>query len=135
MNVFSTELVLENGKYFVTPYGAKIEVTGQKAEMLKRNGVGSRELVLGVRPEHMTLTDKANPAAVRCTIPVSEMMGSELHLHVLAPNGDKLIVRVPTVSLEDEQRKAMAYGNKIYVTCEGKVMHFFDAESQKNLLC
>ena len=134
MNIFPTNLVAENGKYFVTPYGAKIEVTGQKAEMLKNNGVGSREVVLGVRPEHLTLTTKENPAAICCTIQVSEMMGSELHLHVLAPNGDKLIVRVPTVSLEDEQRKAMAYGKQIYVTFEGKVMHFFDAESQKNLL-
>ena len=134
MNVFPTNLVVENGKYFVTPYGAKIEVTGQKAEMLKNKGVSSRELVLGVRPEHMTLTDKSNPAAIRCTIQVSEMMGSELHLHVLTASGDKLIVRVPTVSLEDEQRKAMAYGNEIYVTFEGKVMHFFDAETQNNLL-
>ena len=134
MNVFPTNLVQENGKYFVTPYGAKIEVTGQKAEMLKEKGVASRELVLGVRPEHMTLTTKDNAAAIRCTIQVSEMMGSELHLHVLTASGDKLIVRVPTVSLEDEQRKAMAYGNEIYVTFEGKVMHFFDAESQNNLL-
>ena len=134
MNVFTTNLVCENGKYFVTPYGAKIEVTGQKADLLKQKGVPSRELVLGVRPEHMTLTDKANPAAVCCTIQVSEMMGSELHLHVLTASGDKLIVRVPTVSLEDEQRKEMVYGNEIYVTFEGKVMHFFDAETQNNLL-
>ena len=134
MNIFGTNLVCEGGKYFVTPYGAKIEVTGQKAEMLKQKGIGSRELTLGVRPEHLTLTTKENPAAIECTIRVSEMMGSELHLHVLAPNGDKLIVRVPTVSLEDEQRKAMSYGNKIYVTFEGKVMHFFDGETQKNLI-
>ena len=134
MNVFPTDLVLENGKYFVTPYGAKIEVTGKKAEMLKEKGVGARSLVLGVRPEHMTLTTKENPAAVCCTIQVSEMMGSELHLHVLTATGEKLIVRVPTVTLEDEQRKAMSYGSKIYVTFEGKVMHFFDAETQNNLL-
>ena len=133
MNIFPTDLVEEGGKYFVTPYGAKIEVTGKKAQMLKQNGVGSRSVLLGVRPEHLTLTGKENPAAVRCTIQVSEMMGSELHLHVLAPNGDKLIVRVPTVSLDDEQRKTMAYGNEIYVTFEGKVMHFFDAETERNL--
>ena len=134
MNIFPTNLVQENGKYFVTPYGAKIEVTGKKADMLKEKGVSSRSLVLGVRPEHLTLTNKENPAAIGCTIQVSEMMGSELHLHVLTDSGDKLIVRVPTVSLDDEQRKAMVFGNKIYVTFEGKVMHFFDAETQNNLL-
>ena len=134
MNILDTNLVYENGKYYATPYGAKIEVTGQKAQLMQQKGLYSRAVTMGVRPEHLTLTNKENPAAIECTIQVSEMMGSELHLHVLAPNGDKLIVRVPTVSLEDEQRKNMAYGKKIYVTCEGKVMHFFDTESQKNLL-
>lgn len=134
MNTFKTQLVTENGKYYVTPYGAKIEVSGKKAEMLKEKNIGSGEIVLGVRPEHIVLTDPSNPAAIPCKIVVNEMMGSELHLHVVEENGDRLIVRVPTVSLDDEQRQAMAYGNTIYVTFEGKVMHFFDTETQKNLL-
>ena len=62
------------------------------------------------------------------------MMGSELHLHVLTDNGDKLIVRIPTVSLTDDQRRSLVQGTTIYVTFEGKVMHFFDEESQKNIL-
>ena len=134
MNIFKTNLVKENGKYFVTPYGAKIEVTGKKAEMLAQKNVGAGQILLGVRPEHLTLTDKNDPAAIPCTITVNEMMGSELHLHVVEENGDKLIVRIPTVALSDEQRKAMVYGSTIYVTFEGKVMHFFDEKSEKNLL-
>ena len=63
------------------------------------------------------------------------MMGSELHLHVNAnANGDKLIVRIPTVQLEDEERKALVYGAEMNVTFEGKVMHFFDPETERNLL-
>ena len=49
-------------------------------------------------------------------------------------NGDKLIVRIPTISLDDEERNSLVYGATIYVTFEGKVMHFFDEESEKNLL-
>ena len=75
-----------------------------------------------------------NPAAISCTIRVNEMMGSELHLHVVVENGDKLIVRVPTVTLDDNVRGAMVYGATVYVTFEGKVMHFFDPETEKNLL-
>ena len=134
MNTFKTNLVLENGKYYVTPYGAKIEVTGKKAEMLKENNVAAGEILLGVRPEHVTLTTKDDPAAIPCTIKVNEMMGSELHLHVVEDNGDKLIVRIPTVTLDDEQRKEMVYGKTIYITFEGKVMHFFDVNGDKNLL-
>ena len=62
------------------------------------------------------------------------MMGSELHLHVVEDNGDKLIVRIPTVSLDDDQRKALVYDSTLHVTFEGKVMHFFDPETETNLL-
>ena len=134
MNILKTNLVREGDKYFVTPYGAKIEVTGKKAQMLKDKNIESREILLGVRPEHMTLATENDAASIPCKIRVNEMMGSELHLHVVEDNGDKLIVRVPTVSLEDEQRSQMVYDNTIHVTFEGKVMHFFDTETQVNLL-
>ncbi len=134
MNTFKTELVCEGGKFYVTPYGAKIEICGNKAEMLKEKGIGSRQIILGVRPEHFTVSDKSDPAAIPCKITVNEMMGSELHLHVVEENGDKLIVRIPTIQLNDEERKSLVYGATIYVTFESKVMHFFDPETEKNLL-
>ena len=134
MNTFKTKLVREGDKYFVTPYGAEIEVTGKKAEMLRERNIGTRDIILGVRPEHMTLADQNDPAAIPSTIRVNEMMGSELHLHVTEENGDNLIVRIPTVMLDDEQRRNMAYGHKLFVTFEGKVMHFFDPETEQNLL-
>ena len=134
MNTFKTQLVFEGGKYYVTPYGAKIEVDGKKAEQLKAKGIDSREVILGVRPEHIVLANKTDPAAIPCKIVVNEMMGSELHIHAVEPNGDKLIVRIPTIRLTDEERKSLVYGTVIYVTFEGKVMHFFDAETEINLL-
>ena len=134
MNTFKTELVKEGDKYYVTPYGAKIEVDGKKADGLSAKGIDSREIILGVRPEHITLAKEGDPAAIPCQVVVNEMMGSELHLHVTVEGGDKLIVRVPTVSLEDEVRNSLGYGSTIYITFEGKVMHFFDEDSQNNLL-
>ena len=134
MNTFKTGLAIDNGKYYVTPYGAKIEVTGKKADQLKAKGINGGEIILGVRPEHFVLANENDPYAIPCKITVNEMMGSELHLHVIEENGDKLIVRIPTVSLSDEQRAALVYGSTIYVTFEGKVMHFFDKDTEQNLL-
>ena len=134
MNTFKTKLICEGGRYYVTPYGAKIEVTGDKADQLAKKNITSREIILGVRPEHITLTDKGNPSAIPCTIQVNEMMGSELHLHVLVNGGDKLIVRIPTVSLTDAERRYLVSGSTIYVSFEGKVMHFFDTTTERNLL-
>ena len=134
MNTFKTQLIVENGKYYVTPYGSKIEVGGKKADMLKARGVEAQEVTLGVRPEHMVFADASDPAAIPCKIVVNEMMGSELHIHAVVDNGDKLIVRIPTIRLSDEERKSLTYGSTIYITFEGKVMHFFDKDTEQNLL-
>ena len=132
MNIMKTELTLENGKYYVHPFGAKIEVDGEKGEALKAKGIGTREVLLGVRPEHITLAKEGEGISTR--LEVNEMMGSELHLHVYTEDETRLIVRVPTINLSSEQRKNMVYGAPLNITFEGKVMHFFDPATEKNLL-
>lgn len=139
MNTTKTQLVREGKRYFVTPYGGKVEVDGIKAQQLAEKNIDSREVILGVRPEHVVLTSKNNPEAIPCTIEVNEMMGSEIHLHLetLCGEGEtaeKLIVRVPTIDLTARQRESLVVGAKVYITFEGKVMHFFDSETEKNLL-
>ena len=134
MNTVRCELLREGGEYFVLPYGVKIPVTGNKGDMLREAEVCSREVILGVRPEHILLSDKNDPRAIPFRIVVNEMMGSELHLHLAEAGGGRLIVRIPTVSLESEERAALVHGNTVFVTFEGKVMHFFDPETEENLL-
>ena len=133
MNIMKTNLVKENGKYYVTPFGTKILVDGKKGQMLAEKGVENRELTLGVRPEHIVLAKSAENA-IPCTLEVNEMMGSELHLHVYTEDGTRIVVRVPTLGLTAEERTSMVYGKKLYITFEGEVMHFFDNETNQNLL-
>ena len=134
MNILPTTLVYENGRYCVKPFGASIEVDGPKGEALKEKNVPYKEILLGVRPEHIALRKEAGPDAIPCTLEVNEMMGSELHLHVYTEDGTRLIMRVPTVDLSMEERNALVYGAKLYLSFEGKVMHFFDPETKENIL-
>ena len=134
MNLMETKLEKEGDKYFVRPFGAKLEVTGDKAEGLRSKGVGSRKVLLGVRPEHIVLADQPGPDTIACKLEVNEMMGSELHLHVYTEDETRLIIRVPTINLSLDQRKELKYGKQLYITFEGKVMHFFDPETTKNLI-
>ena len=133
MNIVKTNLVEENGKYYVTPFGAKIEVDGVNGQLLKDKNIGSREILLGVRPEHINLAP-AGENAIHGTVLVNEMMGSELHLHVSADADSKLIVRTPTVNLSHEERVALHKGYPEDLTFPGKVMYFFDPETEKNLI-
>ena len=134
MNIVKTDLVKEGNRYFVTPCGAKIEVAGEKGDLLNEKNVRSGSILLGVRPEHMKLTLEAGADTIPARLEVNEMMGSELHLHVFTEDGTRWIVRVPTIDLTSQQRKSLTNGAQVYITFEGKVMHFFDPETEKNLI-
>ena len=133
MNTFRTELVRENGKYYVTPLGSRIEVDGETGENLAAKAVDGRSVVLGVRPEHITLS-QPGPHAIPCTILVNEMMGSELHIHAKTEDGAQLVVRVPTLGLRRQERAELVNGAKIHVSFPGEVMHLFDPETERNLI-
>ena len=133
MNTFRTELVRENGKYYVTPLGSRIEVDGETGENLAAKAVDGRGVVLGVRPEHITLS-QPGPHAIPCTIIVNEMMGSELHIHAETEDGAQLVVRVPTLGLRRQERAELVNGAKIHVSFPGEVMHLFDPETERNLI-
>ena len=133
MNTFRTELVRENGKYYVTPLGSRIEVDGETGENLAAKAVDGRSVVLGVRPEHITLS-QSGPHAIPCTIIVNEMMGSELHIHAKTEDGAQLVVRVPTLGLRRQERAELVNGAKIHVSFPGEVMHLFDPETERNLI-
>ena len=133
MNIIRTQLVKENGKYYVTPFGAKLEVDGVNGELLAQKNVPAGEVLLGVRPEHMNLAPATGENAIDGTVLVNEMMGSELHLHVKVEDS-KLVARIPTVDLSHEERKALKNGHGVHLTFPGKVMYFFDPETERNLL-
>lgn len=133
MNTVNCDLTKEGTKYYVNPFGYKLVVDGEKAKALKEKGIESRKIILGVRPEHVQLA-KGGANAIPVEILVNEMMGSEYHLHVQTEDGTQLVVRIPTINLSEEERQKMVMGEKINITFEGKAMHFFDPENERNLL-
>ena len=134
MNTFHTNLVEKGGKYHVEFFGAEFPITGEKGDMLKEKGVQTREILLGVRPEHISLASEKSKASIPVTIQVNEMMGSEYHLHVVTNDGTKIIVRIPTINLTDAERESLVGGKVINITFEAKAMHFFDPKTEVNIL-
>jgi multiple sugar transport system ATP-binding protein len=134
MNTFPARLNYSQGEYSVNAFGTNFRITGQLAELLRNKSAASKDVILGVRPEHIVLTEKATAESIECKILVKEMMGSELHLHLITEDGTKLIVIVQTIDLSAEQRNSLISGAKVHITFESKVMHLFDPETQKNLV-
>ena len=134
MNFLKANLEKAGGGYTVNILGVKLPLNAEQNAVLEQKGVGSQEIILGVRPEHTSVLFENQEGAIECTIDVNEMMGSELHLHLSSRNNDKIIVRLPTVDLTKEQRDSLSYGNKLYITFPAKVMHLFDPATEKSLI-
>ena len=134
MNTFNTKLVKNENGYYVDLFNKKLPVSGAKADGLKEKGVETRDILLGIRPEHLIVAKQESEGTIPVTIEVNEMMGSEYHLHVASDDGTKIIVRIPTINLSDNERENMIPGNKINLAFEPKAMHFFDPDTEVNLL-
>ena len=126
MNFFDAKLVKANGKYAVSVGDMTVELSEEKQKNLAAKNVAEQDITLGVRPNHIVLGDAAK--CIKAKVDVSEMMGSEVHLHANA-NGKDVVIIVPTMDLDNAQ---FGYGAEIHFTFGGNVCHVFDLDG-KNL--
>ena len=129
MNFYDAELVMDGDKYAVNLEKAHIVLSEEKQANLRRNNVKPGAVTLGVRPEHLLLSDSADNT-ISGKIEVSEMMGSAVHLHVSACGSDTIII-VPTTEIKDPA--SFSLGTQLSFTFSGATAHVFDRETQKNL--
>ena len=128
MNIFDAQLLREENGYYVELGGARVRLSGEKSARLAAGDVASQPIKLGLRPEHLMLTEEDN--AIFASVDVSEMMGSAVHIHVNACGQDVVIV-VPLG--EEEEDSSLPMGQPVRFTFRGSAAHVFDAESGRNL--
>ena len=126
MNFFDATLAKKGEKYVATVQGKDFELPADKQEALKKMDKVPVDIIAGVRPVHIHLSQDGIDAMVD----VSELMGSELHLHVNS-NGKDVVIVVPTTDIDLDavhgSHKPVKYSFK------PELMHFFDKETEKNL--
>ena len=126
MNLFDAALSKKGDKYVATILGHDFELPEAKQTVLKAMDKVPSEVIVGVRPVHVHLSSDG----IDATVDVSELMGSELHLHVNSAGKDVVIV-VPTTDIDIDSvhggHKAVKYSFR------PDLMHFFDKETEKNL--
>jgi multiple sugar transport system ATP-binding protein len=126
MNFFDARLTKKDGKYVASAMGRDFELTEERQEALKKMDRVPTDIIVGVRPVHIRLSDDG----IDATIDVSELMGSELHLHVNSGGKDVVIV-VPTTDIDIT---SIHGGHKeIKYDFQPKLMHLFDRETEKNM--
>lgn len=123
MNFFKdAQLKRKDGRYVLEAFGREFALSGEQQARLKASNRQPSPVIAGIRPVHVHLEHGGIPARVE----VSEMMGSELHLH-LDVNGTEVVAVVPTAGT----------GNKldtVEIQLFPEHFHLFDCENEESLL-
>ena len=128
MNFFDSKLIKKDGKYAIELYGHVVELSEEKQAALAANKVEEQEIVLGVRPEHITLGE----VGVEATIDVHELMGSSVHLHMNV-HGKDVVAVVSTMDMSEAEVAGLKSGTAVTYTFGGHNCHVFNKETGINL--
>ena len=128
MNMFDAKLIKKDGKYAVVLNGHEVVLSEEKQANLAKNNVAEQDIVLGVRPEHIALTN----VGVDANIDVNELMGSSIHLHVNASGKDVVLV-ISTMDMTGAEINALAAGTAVKFSFPGHTCHVFSKETKVNL--
>ncbi|MBQ2659010.1 MAG: sn-glycerol-3-phosphate ABC transporter ATP-binding protein UgpC [Erysipelotrichaceae bacterium] len=119
-------LSIKNGDYYITIQNRDIRLDDKYQKTLKEKNQEPINTVVGVRPVHIEMAEEGFTG----TIEVSEMMGSEVHLHIDL-NGDDIVAVIPTANLDLDK---VALGKEFTFNFNSSLLHIFDAETEKNLI-
>jgi len=132
MNFFPAELLLLGGEYAVRAAGVDHVLSGGKQKILRQRNEAPRKVILGIRPEHVRITAADARGSIQARVDVSEMMGSEIYLHVVVDELD-VIIRVPTEDMKNNSFKP-GKNNTVHFIIPEPLIHLFDTDTEKNLL-
>ena len=125
MNFFDGTLVNEDGALIIDTGDFRVKVPDDRKATYE--SYASKEIVFGIRPEHVHAPEYAppgiTPAPFSAHIDLVELLGHELHLFVTSGK-NSLVAKVDT-------RMQVGIGDKIDLVMEMNNMHLFDKETER----
>lgn len=124
MNFFQSTLVNEEGKLFIDTGDFRVRVPDQHNQ--KYNSYAGKEVIFGMRPEHIHAPNFAPPsieaATVEGTVEVVELLGHEQHLFMNCGK-NSLVATVDT-------RMQVGVGNRVDLVMDMNNVHLFDKNTE-----
>ncbi|MGM7700127.1 ABC transporter ATP-binding protein [Pseudalkalibacillus sp. Hm43] len=107
----------------------KLNVPEGKMKVLREQGYGGKEIILGIRPEDIhdepVFTEASEGTKISAVIDVAELMGAETYLYSTVAD-QNFIARV-------DSRTDIQNGQKLELAFDMNKCHFFDAETEKRI--
>ncbi|MCR5807157.1 MAG: sn-glycerol-3-phosphate ABC transporter ATP-binding protein UgpC [Oscillospiraceae bacterium] len=133
MNFFDAELSKKGDDFIAAVDGAEIKVPEYTAKELRKLSSLPKNVTLGVRPENVLLADENTPNSLTAKIRVTEMMGSELHIHALYKDSKDIILRIQIADMSDEEQLELIHRHSISFTLRERTINLFENENGRNL--
>ena len=133
MNFFDGKLVKNGDVYAIETCGAVIDLPADKQAALKAANTEAQDITLGIRPDHITLSEEEGAHNIQARVDVTELMGSTIHMHVNIAGKDAIVI-VPTIDLTSDTKNSFTFGAQLNITFGGNVVHMFSKETDKNLI-
>ena len=126
MNFFDgSTLELKDGVYYANIKGTEFKLDEFQQKALKANGQQPCDIIAGIRPQHVRIGE----GTLEGTVEVSEMLGSEVDLHVNC-GGDDVVMVLQTADLQHD----VSIGAKVNFTTQPRLIQLFDKETGNNLI-
>ena len=132
MNFINAVVEKKNGEYYISFCGNTIKIPNskylnEKEENVIEEYVG-KEIVAGIRPEALhddpMYLEKFADSVIETDVEVTELMGAEIYLYLIAGEEQNLIARVAASS----QARA---GDKIKIALDPDKIHLFDKDTER----
>lgn len=129
INFLKAQVVSQNGNIFLEYDQIQIPLSSEKGKILQEKNLVNKQVILGVRPEHITyeeeLIEKFGTPTFSAKAEVTEIMGAESYLY-FSKNEDEIIVRV-------NGNSAIRPGDNVKLAFRSDKIHVFDEETEVTL--
>jgi multiple sugar transport system ATP-binding protein len=124
MNLISGTLTLEETGYAVTMQSGRISISGDWTRLL--NGYGERSVVLGIRPDRMSLTGSESDGMTAEVEDVDALIG-ETSVTLRLPTGDRL------TGLFADGADDLSAGQVVQIGVRDEGIELFDPQTERSL--
>ncbi|MEM2106389.1 MAG: ABC transporter ATP-binding protein [Candidatus Bathyarchaeia archaeon] len=125
MNFIDGSVCEVNGKTILDCGAFKLDISKYR-QVLEESSAGS-ELILGIRPEHLTVShDKISPEAMESLVVMEEPLGAETILHLKVGKIPMKAITPPTFHT--------IYGETVWTKIDMERIHLIDPKTEKVIL-
>ena len=129
MNILKGKTYEKNGKVYLNMLGTDVELSEEKAKIIKETNNLNKDVLAGIRPENMSCKKEDLETAESIfngEIEVSENLGAETFLYLKGEEGKAIVIKTATADNINTK------GNVKFVIDLDK-LHIFDKESEKTI--